>query len=128
MSKLDKELNMDRILITGFARLPEKSVLFNKYNGAIEIAMIVERKSGMILDLVSEDLSHMQVDYLRDLLVGKEILDDAGMEEIEQLLTRNYHSSLRKPFYSGIRACRQKLEEMREDDRKRIAHTEETYI
>lgn len=27
------ELNLEEILLTGFARLPEKSVLFSKYNG-----------------------------------------------------------------------------------------------
>ena len=100
------ELNLEEILLTGFARLPEKSVLFSS--------------SGKILEVASEDFSPLQINYFNKLLRGEEISTEDGMFRIEQLLARNYQSSLRKPFYSGIRACRQKLEELREDDIRRM--------
>lgn len=117
--KKREEMNFDEILLTGFARLPEKSVLFSKYNGAIGITLLIKRASGEILDIISEDFSALHIKYFKELLCGEEIMSDEGMERIEQLLARNFQSSLRKPFYSGIRACRQKFEELREDDIKR---------
>lgn len=117
--KKREEMNFDEILLTGFARLPEKSVLFSKYNGAIGITLLINRASGEILDIISEDFSALHIKYFKELLCGEEIMSDEGMERIEQLLARNFQSSLRKPFYSGIRACRQKFEELREDDIKR---------
>lgn len=117
--KKREEMNFDEILLTGFARLPEKSVLFSKYNGAIGITLLINRASGEILDIISEDFSALHIKYFKKLLCGEEIMSDEGMERIEQLLARNFQSSLRKPFYSGIRACRQKFEELREDDIKR---------
>ncbi|MBO4991513.1 MAG: DUF3870 domain-containing protein [Firmicutes bacterium] len=115
----NKDLDQREVLLTGFARLPEKSVIFNKYNGAMVVAMRVIRTTGEIVDIESADLSAMDTQYLRELLCGEEILTDHGMERIEQLLSRNFQSSLRKPFYSGIRACKQKLEELLEDDSTR---------
>lgn len=117
--KKREEMNFDEILLTGFARLPEKSVLFSKYNGAIGITLLINRASGEIVDIISEDFSALHIKYFKNLLCGEEIMSDEGMERIEQLLARNFQSSLRKPFYSGIRACRQKFEELREDDIKR---------
>ena len=114
-----KELDKKEVLLTGFARLPEKSVIFNKYNGAMGIAMRVIRETGQIVDIASGDLSELDMRYLKELLCGEEILSEQGMERIEQLLLRNFQSSLRKPFYSGIRSCRQKLEELLEDDNTR---------
>ena len=114
-----EKLNFNEILLTGFARLPEKSVLFSKYHGALGIALLVKRDSGEIVGISSQDFSDMQLAYFRTLLCGECIADDLGMERIEQLLARNFQSSLRKPFYSGIRACKQKFEELREDDIKR---------
>lgn len=117
--KKREEMNFEEILLTGFARLPEKSVLFSKYNGAIGITLLVGRNSGEIKNVDSEDFSALHIEYFRRLLCGEEIMTDEGMERIEQLLTRNFQSSLRKPFYSGIRACRQKFDELQEDDIKR---------
>ena len=114
------ELNLEEILLTGFARLPEKSVLFSKYNGTISVTLLVNRSSGKILEVASEDFSPLQINYFNKLLRGEEISTEDGMFRIEQLLARNYQSSLRKPFYSGIRACRQKLEALREDDIRRM--------
>ena len=51
------ELNLEEILLTGFARLPEKSVLFSKYNGTISVTLLVTRSSGKILEVASEDFS-----------------------------------------------------------------------
>ena len=115
----NKDLDRREVLLTGFARLPEKSVVFNKYNGAMVVSMKVIRTTGEIVDIGSADLSELDTQYLRDLLCGEEILTDQGMERIEQLILRNFQSSLRKPFYSGIRACKQKLEELQEDDSNR---------
>ena len=114
------ELKLEEILLTGFARLPEKSVLFSKYNGTISVTLLVNRSSGKILEVASEDFSPLQINYFNKLLRGEEISTEDGMFRIEQLLARNYQSSLRKPFYSGIRACRQKLEELREDKEDKI--------
>ena len=118
--KKTAELNLEEILLTGFARLPEKSVLFSKYNGTIGVTLLVNRSTGKILEVASEDFSPLQINYFNKLLRGEEISTEDGMFRIEQLLARNYQSSLRKPFYSGIRACRQKLEELREDDIRRM--------
>ena len=115
----NNELDKIEVLLTGFARLPEKSVIFNKYNGAIGIVLKVCRGTEEIIDVDSSDLTQLHMCYLRALLCGEEIMTDEGMERIEQLLLRNFQSSLRKPFYYGIRACRQKLEELREDDENR---------
>ena len=115
----NKDLDQREVLLTGFARLPEKSVVFNKYNGAMVVTMRVIRDTGEIVDIASADLSLLDIQYLRELLCGEEILTNQGMDRIEQLILRNFQSSLRKPFYSGIRACKQKLEELLEDDSTR---------
>lgn len=126
--KRHEEMNFEEVMLTGFARLPEKSVLFSKYNGAIGITLIVKRQSGEIVDIVSDDFSASHIEYFRKLLCGEQIMDDKGMEKIEELLARNFQSSLRKPFYSGIRAYKQKFEELREDDIKRkILESEENF-
>ena len=114
-----KELNSRDVLLNGFARLPERSVIFNKYHGAVEITIRAYRETGEIIDIDSIDLTRLQVSYLRTLLCGEEILSEERIGRIEQLLLRNFQSSLRKPVYSGIRACRQKLEEHREDEENR---------
>ena len=114
-----KELTNREVLLNGFARLPERSVIFSKYRGAVEITIKAYRDTGEIIDIDSIDLTRLQVQYLRTLLSGEEILSEEGIDRIEQLLQRNFQSSLRKPVYSGIRACRQKLEELREDEENR---------
>ena len=91
------ELNLEEILLTGFARLPEKSVLFSKYNGTISVTLLVTRSSGKILEVASEDFSPLQINYFNKLLRGEEISTEDGMFRIEQLLARNYQSSLRHP-------------------------------
>ena len=108
--KKTAELNLEEILLTGFARLPEKSVLFSKYNGTIGVTLLVNRSTGKILEVASEDFSPLQINYFNKLLRGEEISTEDGMFRIEQLLARNYQSSLRK----------QKLEELREDDIRRM--------
>ena len=115
----NKDLDQREVLLTGFARLPEKSVVFNKYNGAMVVTVRVIRDTGEIVDIASADLSLLDIQYLRELLCGEEILTNQGMDRIEQLILRNFQSSLRKPFYSGVRACKQKLEELLEDDSTR---------
>ena len=83
------ELNLEEILLTGFARLPEKSVLFSKYNGTISVTLLVTRSSGKILEVASEDFSPLQINYFNKLLRGEEISTEDGMFRIEQLLARN---------------------------------------
>lgn len=122
-----KELSLREVLLSGFARLPEKSVIFHKYHGAVEITLRVLRDTGEITDLDSVDLTLLQVRYLRELLCGEEILTNRGMSRIEQLLLRNFQSSLRKPVVAGIHACRQKLEELKEDDSNRAAAEKESF-
>ena len=103
------------VLLTGFARLQEKSVLFNKYNEAIGVSLKVNSITGVISHLDSTDLTALEIEYLNDLICGKEILKEKGIEEIGRLISMHYVSSLRKPFFAGIKACRQRLEELRED-------------
>ncbi len=120
-----RELDNREVLLSGFARLPERSVIFHKYGGAVEISMKVLRDTGEVLDIDSADFTALQINYLRSLLVGEEILTEEGILRIEQLLLRNFQSSLRKPVYSGIRACRQRLEELREEDNDRLIFRQE---
>lgn len=120
-----RELDKREVLLSGFARLPERSVIFHKYGGAVEISMKVLWDTGEVLDIDSADFTALQINYLRSLLVGEEILTEEGILRIEQLLLRNFQSSLRKPVYSGIRACRQRLEELREEDNDRLIFRQE---
>ena len=70
--KKTAELNLEEILLTGFARLPEKSVLFSKYNGTIGVTLLVNRSTGKILEVASEDFSPLQINYFNKLLRGEE--------------------------------------------------------
>ena len=45
------------VLLTGFARLQEKSVLFNKYNEAIGVSLKVNIITGVMSHLESTDLN-----------------------------------------------------------------------
>ena len=122
-----KELNKREVLLSGFARLPEKSVIFHKFHGAVEITLKVFRDTGEITELDSAALTRLQVRYLQELLCGEEIMTSRGLANIEQLLLRNFQSSLRKPVVAGIRACRQKLEELKEDDGNRAVAENESF-
>ena len=93
------ELNLEEILLTGFARLPEKSVLFSKYNGTISVTLLVNRSSGKILEVASEDFSPLQINYFNKLLRGEEISTEDGMFRIEQLLARI--AAMQIPIYAG---------------------------
>jgi len=104
------ELYRETIMVTGYSKLPESSILFSRYGGNFSVILLVDRRTGAIRDVDCATNSELQISFLRDLLAGQSLRTDEGIRKIEALLENNLFSALRKPFFSGVLACKKKYD------------------
>jgi hypothetical protein len=109
--------NRETILVTGYSKLPEGSILYSRYDGNFSVMLLLDRRTGNILDVDCATNSELQISFLRDLLTGQSLRTNDDVERIGELLEHNFFSAIRKPFYSGVLACKKKYDALIEKSR-----------
>lgn len=110
--KTNAELNYENVIVSGYSKLPEGSLLHSAYGGSFSVILKVKRTTGEILAFDCGTKSDVQLLFLNELLCGESISSAEGMLRIEQLLEHNFSGTLRKPIFSGIVACKRRYDEL----------------
>lgn len=97
---------MDReILITGYAPLPQGMAASELYT-TIALGLVVDRETGEILDVDCSLVTKIARDFVRQLVLHKNLND---LEAIEEAFNTRYFGSARKSLILAARTCSEKF-------------------
>lgn len=97
-------MDQEKILITGYAKLPQGITATELYS-IVGVSLLVERNSGIILDVDCTLVTQVARSFVKDIVIGKNLND---LEPIEYLFEKNYLGSAKKALISAIRTCNEK--------------------
>ncbi len=97
-------MNHHSIFISGYAKLPHGITASALYT-VIAVGMIIDEKSGVIEDIDCSLATSIAIDFIKQLLIGKNIMDYDGIVEI---FSKRYHGTARKAILSAIKSVNEK--------------------
>ncbi|HYE84572.1 MAG TPA: DUF3870 domain-containing protein [Clostridia bacterium] len=100
-----------RILITGYARLPQGITAQELYS-VIAVVIVVEKQTGLIVDADCSLATELTRKFVKELLTGCTLNDQ---EAIEDKFKEYYYGSARKAIISAIRNCTEKYRQICEN-------------
>ncbi|MEA4988200.1 MAG: DUF3870 domain-containing protein [Anaerovorax sp.] len=100
------------ILITGYSHIQSGTTSAEQYGGYIVVSLEVERNSGVIINVDCSLTTELARDYIKRLLIGKNLLD---FGTIERALKHNYFGVARKPVTYALRNCKEKFLDITEN-------------
>ena len=101
----------DEIFITGYAKLP-KGITAAELYIVIAVGLIIDRRTGTILDADCSLVTRVAREFFKKLVVGKNIND---YEEIQDLFIKKYFGSAKKALISALKICNEKYKQILEN-------------
>ncbi len=101
-------MGQNSIFISGYAKLPHGITASALYT-VIAVAMIIDQETGVIEDVDCSLATSIAVDFIRQLIVGKNIMD---YEQIAELFNQRYYGTARKAILSAIKSVNEKYKIM----------------
>jgi hypothetical protein len=98
------------ILVSGYAKLPSNITAEAVY-GVLAIAVVFDRRSGVILDAEASMVTELSKRFVSELLVGYSLND--GPEELIARFEEAYLGSSKKALETAIRSIFTKYQEYR---------------
>jgi len=100
------------IFITGYAKLPQGITATELYK-VIVVGLIVDKHSGIILDVDCSLVTRAAKEFIKELVVGKNIMD---YDEIQNAFKYKYYGSAKKALISAMKTCHEKYKQIIEND------------
>ncbi len=97
-------MSLDKIFISGYAKLP-KGITGAELYSVIAVGLLIDKKSGKILDAEASLVLNTSQEFLKNILIGENI---NNIDNIEKVFKENYFGSARKAIISGLRTCNEK--------------------
>lgn len=94
-------LDVNNLLLTGYAKVPEKITLAELYS-VIVLAIEIDVTTGEILDADCSLVTEVAKNVVKKILVGESIKDIKHIEEKFRVI---YHGAVRKALVSTCRIC-----------------------
>ncbi len=94
----------NEILVTGYAKLPQGITATELYT-IVGMSILLERNTGLILDLDCTLATQVARDFVKRIVVGKNL---TNLEDIENCFEKNYFGSAKKALISAIRTCNER--------------------
>lgn len=92
------------ILITGYAKLPQGLAASEIYT-TIVLGLVVDRETGEILDVDCSLVTQIARDFVKQLVMHKNLND---LDGIEEAFNTRYFGSARKALILAARICSEK--------------------
>lgn len=102
-------MEVNEVFVTGYAKLPQGITAKELYS-IIAVGLLLDEDSGEIIDADCSLVTSVARNFVKKLLVGRNIED---LEEIEELFNQKYHGSARKALISAIRTCNEKFKQLK---------------
>jgi hypothetical protein len=94
----------NKIFISGYAKLP-KGITATEMYSVVAIGMLVNKKTGEILDAEASLVTQVAKAFFKNHLIGENL---NNIEELEKLFKDCYFGSARKAIISALRTCHEK--------------------
>lgn len=101
-------MDSNEIFVTGYAKLPQGITAAELYS-IIAVGMIVNKETGLILDVDCTLATEMGKNFVKRLVVGKNINE---VEGIDNAFNEMYYGSAKKALISAIRTCNEKFRQI----------------
>ncbi|SKC91098.1 DUF3870 domain-containing protein [Maledivibacter halophilus] len=101
----------DEIFITGYAKLP-KGITATELYKVIAVGLIVNRKTGIIVDADCSLVTRVAKEFFREIVLGKDLND---YQEIQATLKEMYFGSAKKALISALKTCNEKFKQITEN-------------
>ena len=98
-------MDNEPILITGYAKLPQ-GIAASELYPAIALGLVVDPKTGEILDVDCSLATHSARDFVKQLILHRDLKE---LEEIEELFNSRYFGAARKSLILALRTCSEKF-------------------
>lgn len=89
------------ILLTGYARLPKGITAAELYK-TVGIAVLVDRKTGIILDIECSLATDLAKEFVSRLAKGHNLKE---FQKIEKEFDKHYYGSAKKAIITAIKSC-----------------------
>lgn len=89
------------ILLTGYAMLP-KGITATKLYGVVAVGILVDKKTGIILDFECSLTTELAKKFINKLVVSHTLRE---FEYIEEIIQNHYHGSAQKAIITAIKSC-----------------------
>ncbi len=86
-NKSDRGNSMDTILVTGYAKAPQGSAMYEKYKYS-GIVLEINKKTHIIENVEFTFITNLAKDYIKRLMVGYDL--SKGLDEIINKIESNY--------------------------------------
>lgn len=101
-------MDNNEIFVTGYAKLPQGITAAELYS-IIAVGMIVDKGTGLIVDVDCTLATDMGKNFVKRIVVGKNLND---VEEIDNTFNEMYYGSAKKALISAIRTCNEKFRQI----------------
>jgi len=88
------------ILVVGQAKPSKDDAIYNLH-GEFYISLVLERESGVILDMDCNTILEVTKNFVASMLIGKSIRDD--VQELEKEIKERYFALTQKPLIACIK-------------------------
>lgn len=98
----------NEIFLTGYAKLP-KGITATELYRVIAVGLIVDSKTGIILDADCSLVTRVAKEFFRELVVGKNLND---YQELQVIFKEKYFGSAKKALISALKTCNEKFKQI----------------
>jgi len=95
-----------KVFLTGYARLPS-GIVASELSKVVGISLVVNRDTGIVLDADCTLVTRVAREFVRTLLVGRSLRDDAA--ELEREIIARYHGNAQKALVAALRIAHEKF-------------------
>ncbi len=88
------------ILVVGHSK-PSRDDAIHLMHGEFYISMVIEKDSGKIIDAGCNTILEITGDFVKDLVIGKNLKNDLGTMEKE--IKERYFALTQKPLIAGLK-------------------------
>ncbi len=99
------------VYVSGYAKLPSGITAAEMYS-VIGIGLLVDRKTGVIIDCDTTLATTTARKFMKDLLVGCSILK---FRELENEIKNRYYGSAKKSLIVALKSCYEKFTEIKDE-------------
>ena len=88
------------ILVVGQAKPSRDDAIFQMH-GEFYISLVLERETGLILDVTCNTILDVTAEFVRELLIGKRLLEDLAV--MEKSIRTRYFALTQKPLIACLK-------------------------
>ena len=90
----------DTILVVGGAKPSREDAIYTTH-GEFYISLVLKRETGEILDMGCNTIIDVTADFVRQMLVGRRLLED--LPELEAEIRNRYFALTQKPLIASLK-------------------------